>query len=161
MRKTITTALAVVLAAGLLAAGSAVKAAELTKSEEVVKVTAQAGKPNADGTVPITITLDIEADWHVYANPVKNDTFELSQTRVTVDKAKADEIKVEYPKGKVIADPQLGNFNVYQGTVTITATVPRPKEDSVLVKVKVAACNEGPKPRCLPPSTIPVEVKLP
>jgi DsbC/DsbD-like thiol-disulfide interchange protein len=161
MRKTFTTALAVLAIAGLLAAGAAAKAAGPEKSEEVVKVTAEAGKPNADGTVPIKITIDIDPTWHIYANPVKNGQFELSQTKVTVDKAKSDEVKLEFPKGKTVSDKELGDFNIWEGTVTITATVPRPKDNSVLVKVKVAACTDGKQQRCLPPSTIPVEVKLP
>jgi DsbC/DsbD-like thiol-disulfide interchange protein len=158
MRKTITTALATLAVVGLLAAG-AVKAADPDKSEEVVKVTAEAGKPNADGTVPLKITIDIDPDWHTYANPVKNDTFELSKTRVTVGGVKDDDIKFTYPAGKVVKDKD-GDYNVYEGTVTINAVVPASKADKLTVKVKVAACSDS-KKRCLPASTIPVEVKLP
>src|SRR5262249_23709008 len=52
------------------------------KSDSVVKVAASADKPDASGRQFITITLDIEKDWHSYANPVENDMLESVQTEV-------------------------------------------------------------------------------
>ncbi len=40
-------------------------------SADVVKATATADKPDADGKQTVTITLNIEKPWHLYANPVE------------------------------------------------------------------------------------------
>ena len=40
------------------------------KSDSVVKATAAAAKPDADGKQTVTLTLAIDKGWHLYANPV-------------------------------------------------------------------------------------------
>jgi uncharacterized protein YyaL (SSP411 family) len=104
-----------------------------------------------EGTRKFTLTLTVADGWHVYANPVGDDTLLEAQTAVTVLVAgKEVEAKVEYPKGKPAAGGKE-KYSVYEGTVTITGTVPAGKGDAVEVRAKVVACKEG---LCLRPSVL-------
>jgi uncharacterized protein YyaL (SSP411 family) len=132
-----------------LAPGGAKPARE---SADVVKATLQA-EPAADGTVAFTVTLAVEKPWHVYANPVGNDTLATSQTTVEVfaggEKVAA---AVVFPKGEVAKDATAGEYRIYEGTVTLTGKATGVKAgDAVTVRVRVIACKEG---TCLLPSVI-------
>jgi thiol:disulfide interchange protein len=151
----------VVIAAVVLAllAGARPAPAQGTKSDSKVKFTTTADKPGADGKQVVTITMAIEKDWHAYANPVGNDDYVPSQTKVTVEgKTKPEELQVEYPKGKLIVDKMLGDFYVYEGTVVIKATVARAKDETgpLKFKVKFMTCND--KGMCLLPATVELSV---
>jgi hypothetical protein len=127
------------------------------KSESVVKATATADKPDTDGKQTVTITLDIEKPWHLYANPVGNEDLASVQTVVTVSsKVKPESVKVDYPAGKQHTDKD-GKYNVYEGKVTIKAQVKRAKGDSgpLEVNIKLQACDNR---SCLFPSTVKVPV---
>ena len=50
------------------------------KPPRLVKVDATATKIDADGKQIVTVTLDIEKNWYIYANPVKNEELALLQT---------------------------------------------------------------------------------
>jgi len=131
------------------------------KSDSVVKVSAKAApeKPGADGKQEVTVTLKIDEGWHAYANPPGLEDLEPVQTTVTLKPTvKPEEVKVDYPKGKVINDPALGKYNVYEGTVTIKATVRRAAGDTspLEVTVKFQTCNDK---QCLLPAT--KTIKLP
>jgi len=131
------------------------------KSEDVVKVKARAEKPAADGTQVVTVTLTIEKPWHLYANPVGNDDLTSSQTVLTItgpDQPKTE--KTEYPKGKPVKDATVGDYNVYEGEVTIKATVKRSAGAKAPpdVKVRLQACSEK---TCFPPATVKVAVEVP
>jgi DsbC/DsbD-like thiol-disulfide interchange protein len=147
------------LAAALLAAclAPAVAAAAPPKSDSVVKATATADKPDADGKQAVTLTLDIEKGWHLYANPVKNDDFTSNQTTVgkVAAKAAVKDVKVEYPAGTLVDDKTVGKFMIYEGKQTIKVTVTRTKgDDSPLeLTVTVQACNDK---SCLQPGDIKV-----
>src|SRR4051812_39497707 len=70
------------------------------RSDAVVKVSAAATRPDADGNQTLTLTLDVEKPWHLYANPVANKDLEDNQTEVTVEgKLKPEKVQVEYPAG--------------------------------------------------------------
>ena len=58
-----------------------------------------------------------------------------------------------YPKGKETADGGE-KYAIYEGTVTVSGTVPAGKDDVIELRVKVTACNEG---KCLLPSVIKVK----
>src|SRR5437899_1150085 len=105
-----------VLAVLLLAVAPA--AAQIEKSDSVVKVKATAGKPDAEGNQTITITLDVDKPWHVYANPVGNDMLTGAQTVVKLT-SKVEDAKLTYPPGKVIKDSTVGDYKTYDGKVTI------------------------------------------
>jgi DsbC/DsbD-like thiol-disulfide interchange protein len=140
----------------LLTLGAANSAhAQGKKSDAVVKVKAEAGTPNADGTTPVHIHLTIDKGWHIYANPAGSEDFAESATTVTVGGAAKVE-GIEYPPGKLIHDKTLGDYKVYEDKVTITAKVRRPAGGGAIdLAVKVGACNEQ---KCLVPATIKVSV---
>jgi uncharacterized protein YyaL (SSP411 family) len=128
------------------------------RSDAVVKATATADKPGADGKQAVKITLAIEKNWHLYANPVGNEGLESSQITVSVTgKAKPQSVKIEYPKGKVVKDPLVGDYLVYEGTVEIKAAVQRAGGDTgpLEVSIKLQACDEK---TCLLPATIKLTV---
>ena len=141
----------------LVVAGGGTVLAQAKKSESVVKATATADKPDADGKQTVTIMLDIEKPWHLYANPADNEDVANAQTVVTVaSKVKPEEVKIEYPPGKVHKDT-LGDYKVYEGKITIKALVKRAKSDTgpLEVNIKLQACNDK---SCLFPSTLKVNV---
>lgn len=127
------------------------------KSDEVVKATAKAEKPGADGKQVVSITLEIDKEFHIYANPIGNEDLVSNQTTVTLTgKGKLD--KVEYPAGKVKPDKVVGDYKIYKDKVTIKATVQRSKGDTgpLAFAVKLMACTET---KCLQPGTVKLSVE--
>jgi uncharacterized protein YyaL (SSP411 family) len=130
------------------------------KSDAVVKVTAAAmpEKPGSDGRQIVTVTLLIDKGWHVYANPPELEDLVSVQTKVAITaKTKPEEVKLEYPKGKVIQDPLLGKYRIYEGKVAIKATVRRAGGASEPLEVSVTfqACSDK---QCLLPATKTLKV---
>ncbi|MFL5245128.1 MAG: protein-disulfide reductase DsbD N-terminal domain-containing protein [Gemmataceae bacterium] len=128
-------------------------------SSDMVKVESAAGKIGADGTQEITLTLNVEEGWHLYANPVGNDDLTSAQTTVKITgETKPKDVKVVYPKGKIIKDATLGDYSTYEGKVVIKARVSRAKDDTgpLQVSIKLQACNEK---LCLPPGTVKLTVE--
>jgi len=119
------------------------------KSDHVVKASAKAVASGANRLV--TITLDIDPNYYIYANPIDNKDFADNQTTVTATKGKL--LKVNYPKGEVVQDKIVGDYKVYKGKVTIEATV----EGTGPVELGIAlqACS---KTSCLLPATIKLNV---
>jgi DsbC/DsbD-like thiol-disulfide interchange protein len=141
----------------LLAANARPVLAQGKKSEAVVKAAAMADKPDADGKQTVTITLDIDKPWHLYANPVENEDLASVQTVVTVgSKVKPEEVQIEYPPGKLHVDKD-GKYKIYEGKVAIKARVRRAKGDTgpLEVNIKLQACDNR---SCLFPSTVKVLV---
>jgi DsbC/DsbD-like thiol-disulfide interchange protein len=158
---------AAALAAGLgaclaLSAPGTPAFAQAKKSDSVVKVTATATRPDADGKQTVTLTLDIEKPWHVYANPVGNDSLDDAATTVTLDaKEKPEVLKVDYPAGKVEKDEVVGDYKIYEDRVVIKAAVRRARGDTgpLTVSVKLQACSTmGKSGMCLVPATVKVSV---
>jgi DsbC/DsbD-like thiol-disulfide interchange protein len=132
--------------------------AQLKKSDTVVKAEAKADKAAADGSQVVTVTLTIDKGWHLYANPVDNADLLDNQVNVSVSgKQKLQDVKVEYPAGKVVKDKVVGDYKTYEGTVTIKATVKRAKGDTgeLDVTVKIQACSDK---TCLAPATVKLNV---
>ena len=104
-----------------------------------------------DTPYPGTITLDVEKPWHVYANPVGLDALKSTQTTVKF-LTKVEDVKIEYPEGKLVKDDVVGDYKTYEGKVTIKATVKRAKGDNSLLELSVSlqACDKV----CLLPATI-------
>jgi hypothetical protein len=114
------------------------------ESADVVKAVVKLGEKTPKGDREFTLTLTMASGWHIYANPVENDTLAESQTEVTVMSGKtALMTKVTYPKGKIVndSDPMIGKYVIYEGTTTISGTIPTGKED-LEFRVKVNACTE-------------------
>jgi DsbC/DsbD-like thiol-disulfide interchange protein len=145
-------------AVGLLAFSSEQTFGQGKKSDSVVKVTATADKPDGDGKQVVTVMLTHNEGWHTYANPVGQDDLAAAQTTVTVNaKTKPEDVKVDYPEGKVIKDKIVGDYKVYADKVTIKATVKRAKGDTspLEVSVKIQACTAK---ECLIPATVKLTV---
>lgn len=126
------------------------------KASDVVKVTATYEKPNAKGEQIVNVTLKIEKPWHLYANPVGNKDLKDNQTTVEISgKDNPETIKVEYPKGKLVPDKDVGDYKVYEGEVTIKATVKRKPGSTgpMEAAVKVNCCSDT---VCLLPETLKV-----
>jgi hypothetical protein len=151
-------AFTLVLSSLILAATATEPSAQVPKSDSKVKITTKADKAGADGKQVVTLTLTIENGWHLYANPVGNEDFADNQTVVaTVPKSRHEILKVEYPPGKVVKDKIIGDYKVYENTITIKTQVRRAKDstDPLELNVKVQACNEK---NCLLPATVKVKV---
>jgi uncharacterized protein YyaL (SSP411 family) len=128
------------------------------RSDNVVKIEAQADKPNADGRQTATLNFTIDKGWHLYANPVPED-FPGLPVVITLTKPKLDpkDFKVEYPKGKLVKDALVGDYWVYEGKTSIKTSLRRAKDDSgpVEFSVRIQACTEK---KCLLPATVQVKV---
>jgi DsbC/DsbD-like thiol-disulfide interchange protein len=120
--------------------------AQNQKSDSKVKTTVKAATPDADGKQTITLTLNIEKGWHLYANPVDNETFAENKTIVTVSgKVKPQAVKVAYPKGTLHQDKILKeSYLVYEDQVVIPVHVHRAAGDTgpLQVTIQVNACND-------------------
>jgi hypothetical protein len=128
------------------------------KSDAVVKVSASADKPSADGKQTVSVVLAHDPGWHTYANPVGQEDLANAQTTVSVSaKAKLEDVKIEYPPGKVVKDKLVGDYKVYEEKTTIKAVVKRAAGDTgpLEVTVKFQACTDK---QCLLPSTVKLTV---
>jgi uncharacterized protein len=151
-------ALAATVALALAWSGSTGAAAG-KKSDAVVKAAATASKADDAGKQTVTLTLTMDKGWHIYANPVDNESFAGNKTVVTVTgKNKLEDVKVEYPAGKLVKDKDVGDYKVYEDKIEIKAVVRRAKGDSdpLEVSVKFMACDAK---SCLLPATVKVPVK--
>lgn len=147
-------ALGVFLLSGLSEAGG------LKRSDSEVKITAEATKPDEAGKQVITLTLNVNKDWYIYANPIMNKTFEPNQTavRVTAGKKEVD-AKLEFPAGitKKTGDE---SYSIWKGKVTIRAHVTRPADVTgpLDVSVRISACKDGEGGICLLQATVKLTV---
>jgi uncharacterized protein len=134
------------------------------KSDSKVKIKTEASQIDGDGKQTVTLDLDIEKGWHLYANPIGNLAMEASQTVVTVKSGAAlKDVKIEYPAGKVIKDKD-GDYRIYEDKVVIKAQVVRTAGDSspLEVSMDLSACSfdmPGKRGRCLFPATVKLTVK--
>jgi DsbC/DsbD-like thiol-disulfide interchange protein len=138
----------------VLGMGDALLAQASKKSDSKVKATARAGRPDAQGRQTITLTLNIEKNWHLYANPVGSADLDGVKTVVAVTgKNKPQAVKVQYPRGTIKQDKFFGRYLVYEDQVTIPVQVQRAPGDvgPLQVSIQVNACD---KSKCLPPATI-------
>jgi DsbC/DsbD-like thiol-disulfide interchange protein len=119
------------------------------KEPDHVKVSATATRPDGEGRQVVTVTLEIDKDWHTYANPVKNDDLDGARTRVKVSSAKdLQAASVAYPPGKLHKygkDTML----IYEGKVEIRATIQRAAGDTgpLDVVVDYMVCDVS---KCIP-----------
>jgi hypothetical protein len=154
--------------AGLtLATTNRLTAQGLKKSDSKVKATATTTKPDPEGKQVVTVTLEVDKGWHLYANPVryapfdgsKSDEFSENKTVVTVaTKLKPQAVKVEYPPGTLFKDTLLkASYWVYEDRVTIRALVQRAAGDAgpLQVTVRMNACDSH---SCLAPGEIKLTV---
>ena len=94
------------------------------KDNAEVTVSATATKIDAAGKQKVTVTFDMQKDWHIYANPVKNKSFASSQTRVAVKAmVKLADVKITYPKGKLHEDKDEGSSMIYEDRAVVEIAV--------------------------------------
>jgi uncharacterized protein len=149
------------VAVSVLCLGSTALQSGGKKSDDEVKVTARAEKIGADGRQKVTITLAVNKGWHIYANPVDNETLNSARTLVSIkSKAAFEDIKVKYPAGKPSKDASGEKYKIYQDTVHIQADLKRaPGDDSPLeIRVRFMACNDE-RGVCLLPATVQLTAK--
>ena len=105
----------------------------------------------------ITVTLVVDKDYHVNANPASFDY--LIPTRLSIDGL--SDTRVTYPAAIVIK-PKFApdGLKVYEGTVTIRAIAPKDtvvRGKPIVGNVRVQACNDE---ICLPPAMLPVTIEI-
>jgi uncharacterized protein YyaL (SSP411 family) len=127
------------------------------KTEDVVKIGATLGKP-IDGKVTITIKITVEKPWHIYANPTGNPMVQGSTAIAVRINGKPAKAEITYPEGSPIKDDLVGDYRVYEGEVTLKATIDS-VDGPVEVTAKVQACTSGKDGRCLLPTTLKTLVK--
>ena len=103
---------------GFLLTGNSSAGGKSEKSDSKVKATATATKLGADGKQTVTITLDVEKDWYIYADPVNSDEYEVNRTKVLFKAKEKVAATVIYPAGKTKM-----KYNIYQGKVVIPCQV--------------------------------------
>ena len=148
------------LVGGLALAAPTEAPAQGKKSDSVVKISATAGKVGADGKQVVTLTLTMDRDWHVYANPVGQTDLKETETTVQITgKVKPASVKVAYPAGELVKDKVVGDYRVYEGKATIRATVQRARGDTGALEavIRFQACSK--KGSCLLPATVKVPVR--
>ena len=121
-------------------------------------VRASASAVRREGTDELTVTIAVADGYHINANPASF-AF-LIPTRLTIDGV--PDLKVLYPESTVIK-PRFAveGLKVYQGTVTLRATIPRQaaaRNRAISPKLEVQACNEE---VCLPPAALSLSVERP
>ncbi len=116
------------------------------KSDTKVKATATTTKAGNDGKQTVTITLEVDKGWYIYANPVGKEDSEPNKTNVAFTAKEKVVADVKYPTGKVRFEMLAGEkvkFNVYEGKVTIQAVVTRTMGDGspLQISIGVNSCN--------------------
>ena len=134
------------------AGGKAVRIDSTSK----VKATVTATPVGADGKQVVTLMLDIDKGWHLYANPTENKTTEPARTIVTVKAKNKLTAQVQYPVGKVYVHAG-DTYKIYQGHVILPVQIQRPLGDTspLEVIVNVSACDAD---ACLLPGTIRLSI---
>jgi len=132
--------------------------AQGSDSSKVVKVEITKDPSTTAEEKFVTITLSVEAGYHIYANPVVNPDLASVQTSVSIKaEGKSIPIKVEYPMGKLIKDDVVGDYATYEGTIKIKLRVAVPKNQTspLDVVVKYQACS---KKSCLAPAVATLQL---
>jgi len=124
--------------------------AKARRSDAVVKVSADLGQPDADGKQVLTVTLNIDDQWHIYANTLPKDFPGVATSIKVSARSKLEEVKVDYPEGKWIKE---GEYKAFEETVPIKVTLRRSKGDTSPLELAVSfqSCT---KTSCLFPVTI-------
>jgi Disulphide bond corrector protein DsbC len=124
------------------------------------KVTASVSStsPDAQGKQTVTLRLQIEKDWYVYANPVQNpkDDYQKNQTTVRVRaQAKLADVKVLFPAGK--PHESFGDkYMIYEDKATIQIVVQRIAGDASPLEIDLLVHTCHKKNYCL----VPVEKRI-
>jgi DsbC/DsbD-like thiol-disulfide interchange protein len=151
--------ISLLLAAGLILTGLSSNAqaqdAKARRSDSVVKINVEAGKPESDGKQVLTVTFKIDDSWHIYANSLPQDFPGVPTSIKLSAQGKIEDIKVDYPEGKWIKE---ADYKAYLGTIPIKVKYRRSKGDDSPLEVTVSfqACT---KTSCLFPVTVKEKIE--
>jgi DsbC/DsbD-like thiol-disulfide interchange protein len=128
--------------------------AKARRSDFVVKINAEAAKPDSDGKQSLTVTFKIDDSWHVYAHSLPKDFPGVATSIKISARDKIEDLKIDYPEGKLIKE---ADYKAYEGTIPIKASFRRTKGDDSPLEVAVSfqACT---KTSCLFPVTVTQKV---
>ncbi len=150
--------LPILIASTIVCLGVMASAPAGEKSDAKIKASASASKLGADGKQTVTITLEIEKGWYIYANPMNANTDILDGNETVVAFKIKDKVKasVKYPAGKQKKDGKY-EYDIYEGKIVIQAEVQRPAGDAGPLQVSIAVntCRKG---ECLLPATVMLTV---
>src|SRR5208282_1124421 len=104
-----------------------------------------------------TVTLQMDKDWHTYANPPGTE-FGVATTVQVTGKPGTRLLQVNYPPGR-LAKEDSEEYRVYEDQAVIKAVVQRAAGDNgpIELDVKIQACSFKEK-TCLPPATVKLMV---
>ena len=129
------------------------KEAKPVRSDSVMRIQAKASPVDENDSQKMRITLKIADGWLVHANPAGNDVFKSSELKIKVTSKKPlQKVSLQYPPGTQQKDPLIGTWMMYQGEITINATIERAKGDKGPLEVnvffqsfneKVCICGQG------------------
>jgi hypothetical protein len=134
--------------------------------DRIVKVKAAATAPDRDGRQVVTVTLDINKEYGVYANPAGSgefkEDFKPVEMKVTVSAGeKLKDVKVDYPAAEThtitCGGEPLPVSRLYHGTVNVRVHVRRVKGDTSALEVNLA-CTPYHPARCYPPAAFKLKV---
>jgi hypothetical protein len=108
------------------------------RSASKVKATAVGTKPDADGKQTVTITLEIEKEFYLYANPVNNEILEGIEMKVKVTAKEKVKYDVKYPAGKTVGTKKNDKYDIYESIVKVEAHVVRNKDDTGPLTIHIA-----------------------
>lgn len=99
----------------------------------------------------LLVDLTVKPSWHVNANPASLEFLIPTEVVASSDDG-AVSLDIEYPRGREI-DAGLGSpIRIYEGTVTLPATIGPDAAVPTKITVRAQACNDT--GRCLPPAEI-------
>jgi len=137
----------------ILLIGGFVLAQGMRDSSSVVSVTApQSVHANVGETVTLTVNIDIDRSWHLYAH---GDTVYYGISVAGLDTLPLAAVKVEYPKGHW--GKFLGNqVQLLSGTetLTISGVLMSPLDEPLKFELECQACDDK---SCLAPAWIPFQ----
>jgi len=124
-------------------------------SADVVKASV-VFEPSTGGSQPFTITIAVDAPYHIYAQDVGNKGLQDSATVIEAlrDGKKVD-ASLEFPASTTATDDMLGKYNIHEGKLTIRGRV-QAEPGKFEIRVRVSACRDK---ACLLPSTLTLSPK--
>jgi hypothetical protein len=131
-----------------------------TRDPEVVQTVAKVShdKLKADGTFQIAVVLDVDSEWHVYANPASRPEYVATTLQVTSE-LPLEELKIQYPESRTFrAEGDSESVAVYSGKnlIKVSARIgasAAPGNSELKLALRYQACNNH---QCLAPKTVQI-----
>jgi len=132
----------VYLVAGLVMSLALLWPAQAGEFDSLVKVSAKAAKPGADGKQTVTFTFAIEKGWYIYANPVGDKNYEANRTSIAITAKEKLTSDVQYP-----SSDQVNKYKhrIYEKEVVIKSQVQRAAGDAspLEAKIEINVCSHA------------------